>query len=261
VREHTGVSIIVNLIPSGTGGGFERFCRRTIDLVNASRPIEDHERLACRERGIEYFHFQVASDALTLAVNPGNDWADCLTVGELKKIWEPGSKVDSWSDVRSGFPDEKLELFGRDTDSGTFDYFTREIVGEEGASRTDYTVSEDDFGTVQGVASSTGGMGYFGLSHFNENRDRLKALEIDGGSGCVAPSVETAQNGNYTLARPLFVYVKKESLERPAVRRFVEVMIDNAQTIAEDALFVPLTDEQLERERSDFDQAAQQVGA
>jgi phosphate transport system substrate-binding protein len=261
-EEHSGVSIIVSIIPSGTGGGFERFCRRHVDLLNASRPIEEDEQLACRAQGIEYFQFQVASDALTVAVNPENDWADCLTVGELKKIWEPGSKVDRWSEVRSGFPDERLELFGRGTGSGTFDYFTEVIVGEEGASRADYRVSEDDFATVEGVSSTVGGMGYFGLSYFNANRERLKALEVDGGSGCVAPSVETAQNGDYTpLSRPLFVYVKKASLERPAVRRFVEVMIDDAQTIAEDALFVPLTDKQLAKAQTEFDQAAREVGA
>jgi phosphate transport system substrate-binding protein len=261
VQEHSGVSIIVSIIPSGTGGGFERFCRRGIDLLNASRPIEADEQLACRERGIEFFQFQVASDALTVAINPENDWADCLTVAELKKIWEPGSTVDRWNDVRPGFPDERLELFGRGTGSGTFDYFTEVIVGEEGASRGDYRVSEDDFGTVDGVASTTGGMGYFGLSYFSDSQDRLKALEIDGGSGCVAPSVETAQNGEYRpLSRPLFVYVKRQSLERPAVRRFVEVMIDDAQTIAEDALFVPLTDSQLRQAQAAFDEAARQTG-
>jgi phosphate transport system substrate-binding protein len=259
-RKHPGVSIIVSVLPSGTGAGFERFCRRGIDLLNASRPIEEDERRACRAHGVEYVQFQVASDAITVAVNPANDWAECLTVGELKEIWEPGSEIDNWSQVRSGFPDERLELFGPDNASGTYDDFTEEIVGEEGASRHDYSPSQDDLLTVQGVASTTGGMGYFGLSYFSESQDRLKALEIDGGSGCVAPSVETAQNGDYRpLARPLFVYVKRQSLERPAVRRFVEVMIDDAQTIAEDALFVPLTNEQLGRAQAAFDEAAEET--
>lgn len=260
--ENPGVAILVGIFPSRTGGGFKRFCAGEIDLASASRAIEDEEIRACRKRGIEYFELQVANDALTVVVNRENDWADCLTINELKKIWEPGSKVDTWSDVRSGFPEEELELFGPPVGSGTFDYFTEVIFGEEGASRPDYIASDDDNVTVERVARATGALGYLGLSYFSENEDELKALEIDGGSGCVAPSVETAQSRDYTpLSRPLFIYVKKESLQKPAVRTFVAYVIENARSIAESALFVPLTDEQLEREQRQFNRAAEEAGA
>jgi phosphate transport system substrate-binding protein len=259
--ENPGVAIIVGIFPSRTGGGFERFCAGETDLSSASRPIEADERRVCRRQGIEYVELQVANDALTVVVNRENDWADCLTINELKKIWEPDSEVRSWSEVRSGFPEEELELFGPPRDSGTFDYFTEVIVGEEGASR-DYVASEDDDATVDRVAGARGGLGYFGLSHFSENDDRLKALEIDAGSGCVAPSVQTAQSADYKpLSRPLFIYVNRESLQKRAVRAFVEYVIGNARTIAEAVLFVPLTDEQLEREQDEFDRAAAEAGA
>ena len=255
--ENPGVAIIVGIFPSRTGGGFKRFCAGETDLSSASRPIEDEERNACRKQGIEYFELQVANDALTVVVNRENDWADCLTINELKKIWEPGSTTDTWSDVRSDFPDEELELFGPPRDSGTFDYFTEVILGEEGASRRDYIASDDDNVTAERVARSSSGLGFFGLSYFSQNQDQLKALEIDGGSGCVAPSVDTAQNRDYTpLSRPLFFYVRKDSLQKPAVRTFVAYVIENARSIAESALFVPLTDEQLEREQRQFDRAA-----
>ena len=261
-NEHPGVSIIIHIVPSGTGAGFERFCRGGIDLLNASRPIHDDEERACGERGIEYVPFHVASDALTMVVNRENDWADCLTLGELRRIWEPGSTIDSWREVRPRFPDEKLELFGRAAGSGTFDFFTQVIVGKQGASRGDYTAREDEFGTAQGVQGAAGGLGYVGLAYFSENEDDLKALEIDGGSGCVAPSVETAQSGDYEpLSRPLFVYVKRESLRRRAVRAFVKDMIDSAQAVAEEGQFVPLTDEQLGRAHRAFDRVVAGAGA
>jgi phosphate transport system substrate-binding protein len=189
---------------------------------------------------------QVANDALTVVVNKASDWAECLTVAELKQIWEPGSKVGNWQDVRAGFPDQRLVLFGPGTDSGTFDFFTKEIVGEEGSSRSDYSASEDDNVVVQGVSGEKGGLGYFGFSYYEENQDSLNAVAIDGGEGCVEPSVANAQSGKYTpLSRPLYVYVKKTSLERPEVQAFLEYMLDHEQEIAEQAQFVPLTDEQL----------------
>jgi phosphate transport system substrate-binding protein len=253
-QENSGVQITVGV--SGTGGGFERFCAGETDLSDASRPIEDEEKQACEAKGIEYVEFQVANDALTVVVNKDNDWATCLTTDQLKTIWEPTSKVDSWSEVDSAFPDEKLSLFGPGTDSGTFDYFTGEINGEEGASRSDYSASENDNVIVQGVSGEKGGLGYFGFSYYEENQDTLKALEVDGGGGCVAPSVETAQDGSYTpLARPLFVYAKTESFARPEVKAFVQYMLDNAIEIAEEADFVPLTDEQVQKAQSDFDAA------
>jgi phosphate transport system substrate-binding protein len=253
--EQPGVQVTVGV--SGTGGGFERFCRGETDLSDASRPIKDEEAAICADKGVEYVEFQVANDALTVVVNKDNDWVTCLTTEQLKTIWEPGSKVESWNQVDPSFPDEKLSLFGPGTDSGTFDYFTDEINGEEGASRSDYSASEDDNTIVTGVAGEKGGLGYFGFSYFEENQDTLKAAEIDGGDGCVAPSVEAAQNGTYKpLSRPLFVYVKKASFARPEVEAFIRFMLENETAIAEKSQFVPLTDAQLERAQADLDAAA-----
>jgi phosphate transport system substrate-binding protein len=252
--EQSGVQVTVGV--SGTGGGFERFCRGETDISNASRPIKDEEATICKDAGVDYVEFQVANDALTVVVNKDNDWVDCLTTAQLKTIWGPGSKVSSWKDVDPSFPDEELKLFGPGTDSGTFDYFTGEINGEEGASRSDYAASEDDNTTVTGVAGEKGGLGYFGFSYFEENQDTLQALEIDGGDGCVAPSVATAQDGTYKpLSRPLFVYVKKESLAKPEVEAFLRYLLENETSIAEASQFVPLTDEQLTKAKADLDAA------
>ena len=252
--QEPGVQITVGV--SGTGGGFERFCRGETDLSNASRPIKDEEATICKDAGIDYVEFQVANDALTVVVNKDNDWVDCLTTDQLKKIWEPDSKVNSWKDLDPSFPDEEIKLFGPGTDSGTFDYFTGEINGEEGASRSDYAASEDDNTIVTGVAGEKGGLGYFGFSYFEENQDTLKALEIDGGDGCVAPSVASAQNGTYKpLSRPLFIYAKKEAVARPEVEAFLRFLLDNEQSIAETSQFVPLTDEQLTKAKADLDAA------
>jgi phosphate transport system substrate-binding protein len=253
-NENSGVQITVGV--SGTGGGFERFCAGETDISNASRPIHEDEVAACEQEGVEYVEFQVANDALTVVVSTENDWATCLTTEQLATIWGPGSDVSSWNEVDPEFPDEELTLYGPGTDSGTFDYFTDVINGEEGASRSDYSASENDNVTVQGVSGDEGALGYFGFSYFEENQDSLKALEIDGGDGCVAPSVETAQDGTYTpLSRPLFVYAKTASFEKPEVAGFVEYMLDNAVEIAEEADFVPLTDEQVEKGKSDFEAA------
>jgi phosphate transport system substrate-binding protein len=253
-RDETGTNVTVGI--SGTGGGFERFCRGETDLSNASRPIDEDEAAICDENGVEYLELQVANDALTVVVNPENDWATCLTVEELNAMWKPGSTVNSWSDVRDGFPDEPLKLFGAGTDSGTFDYFTDVINGEEGASRTDYSPSEDDNVTVQGVSGTKGGLGYFGFSYFEQNQDTLKAVEIDDGSGCVAPSVASAQAGDYTpLARPLFVYAKTDALERQEVEDFVRYMLESENAIAEEAQFVPLNETQIEENLAKLDEA------
>ena len=235
---------------SGTGGGFERFCAGETHLSNASRQIAEDEVALCEDGGVEYIEFRVATDALTNVVNVNNDWATCLTVDQLKAIWGPGSKVDNWNQVDPSFPDVPLRLYGPGTDSGTFDYFTDVVNGEEGASRTDYSPSEDDNVIVQGVSGERGGLGYFGFSYFEQNQGKLKALEVDDGSGCVAPSAGTAQDGSYTpLARPLFVYVKQSSFdEREEIRNFVQYMLDNNAEIAEAAQFVPLSDGQIAEE-------------
>lgn len=230
---------------SGTGGGFEKFCAGETDISDASRPIEDDEKAACEKEGIAYEELHIANDGLSIVVNKDNDFAECLTVAQLKKIWEPGSKVNNWNQVDPEFPDQELELFGAGTDSGTFDYFTEAINGEEGASRTDYSPSEDDNVTVQGVSGSEGGMGYFGLSYYEENKDELKVLKIDGGDGCVEPNSKTVQDGSYKpLSRPLFIYPKASSLEKPEVEGFVEFYVENSAEIAEKAQFVPLNDQQ-----------------
>ena len=253
-QQNPDVQITVGV--SGTGGGFERFCRGETDLSNASRPIKDEEAAICDGKGIDYVEFQVANDALTVVVNKDNDWVTCLTIDQLKKIWGPGSKVSNWNQIDPSFADQKFSLFGPGTDSGTFDYFTGVINGEEGASRSDYGASEDDNTIVTGVAGEKGGLGYFGFSYFEENQDKLNAVEIDGGDGCVKPSVGTAQDGTYQpLSRPLFIYVKKDALTRPEVEAFLRYILDNESAIADAAQFVPLTDEQLTKAKTDLESA------
>jgi phosphate transport system substrate-binding protein len=252
-EEQSGVRVTVGT--SGTGGGFEKFCAGETDISDASRPIDTEEEVpVCEENGVEYAEIPVANDALTVVVNPQNDWADCLTTDQLKKIWEPGSKVSSWKDVDPSFPDQKLELFGPGTDSGTFDYFTDVINGEEGASREDYQPSEDDNVIVQGVAGSEGGLGYFGYTYFEENADQLKAVKIDSGNGCVEPSSETARDGSYApLSRPLFIYPSKASLDKPEVKAFLDFYLENDAEIAEAAQYIPLSDEQKTEAQSAYD--------
>jgi len=238
-EKNSGVNVTVGT--SGTGGGFEKFCRGETDISNASRPIKDTEKAACEKAGIAFEELIVSNDALTVVVSKDNDFAECLTVAQLKKIWEPGSKISNWNQVDPKFPNESLKLFGPGTDSGTFDYFTAEINGEEAASRTDYQATEDDNVTVQGVSGSKGGMGYFGFSYFEENESKLKALQIDGGDGCVAPSAETVQDGSYKpLGRPLFIYPSAKALQRPEALSFVEYFVANHSQIAEESKFVPL---------------------
>ena len=242
---------------SGTGGGFERFCIGETDISNASRPIDEDEEAICQENGVEYVELRVATDALTNVVNIQNDWASCLTVDQLNAIWKPKSTVNNWNQVDSSFPDVPLKLYGAGTDSGTFDYFTDVINGEEGASRTDYSATEDDNVTVQGVSGDRGALGYFGFSYYEENQDKLKALEVDGGAGCVAPSVESAQSDAYTpLSRPLFMYVKLSSLQdSQSVSDFVGYTLENAETIATEAQVVPLSQEQIDEQQQTLEDA------
>jgi len=241
--ENPDVRVTVGI--SGTGGGFEKFAAGETDISDASRPIKDEEAAALAEAGIEYGNMTIAMDGLAVVINPENDWAESLTVEQLNMIWDADSEIDNWNQVDPSFPDVPLELFGPGPDSGTFDYFTDVINGEEGVSRTDYLATEDDNVAVQGVAGSKGGMAYFGLSYYEQNTDTLKVVAIDGGSGPVTPSRETVQSGEYQpLSRPLFIYVNTASLERPEVEAFVQFYLDNLTQIAEQALFVPLTEEQ-----------------
>ena len=237
----------VAVAESGTGGGFEAFCGDQTDISNASRAIEEDEVAVCEEAGIEYTELQVATDALTVVVHP--DLAvDCITVDQLVELWAPDSKITNWSDLDPSFPDQEISLFGPGTDSGTYDYMAGEIVdgdAEEPATRDDYEASEDDNVLVQGVAGTEGATGYFGYTYYEENQDTLKALEIDNGEGCVAPSAETAQAGEYTpLARPLFMYVNNAKYnDNPAVAAYTDFFVENLSDIAEIGQFIPLSDD------------------
>ena len=245
-EEEPGVNVSVGT--AGTGGGFEVFCQGKTDISNASRPIEDEEAALCDKAGVEYTELQVATDALTVVVSAENDFITCLTTDELKTLWEPAAegKITTWDQVNPDFPAEEISLFGAGTDSGTFDYFTDAINGEEGASRTDYNATEDDNVTVTGVSGSPTAIGYFGFSYFQENSDKLKAVEVDSGDGCVAPSPESAQDGTYTpLARPLFIYVNnKSAADKPYVKAFVDFYAEQNADIVAAAKFIPLNEEQ-----------------
>ncbi len=235
--QHREVKITVGI--SGTGGGFKKFCNGETDLQDASRAIKDSEKEACAAAGIAYEEFQVGLDGLTVVVNPANNFAQCLTVEQLKTIWDAGSAVKSWNQVDPSFPDQPLALYGPGTDSGTFDFFTEVVNGEAKRSRSDYTASEDDNVLVQGVSGDVNALGYFGLAYYIENQDRLKSVAIDGGGGCVEPSFEAVNKGEYApLSRPLYIYVRKAALERPEVLEFVKFYLTNAPTLVSEVGYV-----------------------
>ena len=228
---------------SGTSGGFKRFVEGEIDIADASRPIKDSESAQAAANRVEFTEFTIAYDGLSIVINKSNDFATCLTVAELKQIWEPGSSVDNWNEVRSEFPDKPLRLYGPDTDSGTFDYFTAAINDKEDASRADYTASSDDNVLVQGVSGDQGAMGYFGFAYYTENSEILNVVSVDSGDGCVGPSVTTINDGSYApLSRPMFIYVNNASLERTEVRDFIEYYMNNAAELAEEVGYVGLSE-------------------
>ena len=240
---------------SGTGGGQTRFCKGELDIANASSAYSATQIKQCEDAGIKFTRLTVATDALTVVVSPRNTWAKCLTVAELKKVWEPGSKVNYWNQIRADFPRVKMPLFGAGTDSGTFEYFTESINGKPAKrSRVDYTPTEDDNVTVNGVKRSTGAMGYYGFSYYKENTDINKAVQIDGGKGCAEPSLENVLNGSYTpLARPLFVYVNNDAVKKnPAVIPFLEFYAADLANLSEKAKFLPLTADQTKKLEADF---------
>jgi len=245
VKKGDGAKVTVGF--SGTGGGFEKFCRGETDISNASRAISAKEIAACAAGGIAYTEILIANDGLAVVVNRDNTWASCLTMAELKKIWNLGSTVTKWSDVRTGFPDTAIKLFGAGTDSGTFDSFTEMVNGKSKQVRKDgVQTSEDDNVTVAGVNGDKGGMGYFGLSYAVENESKVKLVQIDKGAGCVTPTDATVQGGSYALGRPLFTYVKNLSIStKPAVGAYVQFWVDNLKQISADAIFVPLTNKQM----------------
>jgi phosphate transport system substrate-binding protein len=249
--ENPGVKITVGT--SGTGGGFEKFCAGETDISDASRPIKpDEEVPVCKKAGIDYKEIQVANDGIAVVTNPDLK-VDCLTTEQLKKLWNQGSKVKNLSEIDPSLPDTELTLFGPGTDSGTFDFFTDEINGEEGVSREDYQPSEDDNVLVQGVAGESGGLGYFGHSYYEQNQDKLNLVKVDGGGGCIEPTTETIQSGEYKpLSRPLFMYPSTKALKRPEVKAFLQYILDNYQEIADASQIVAMSPDQSDKAKADL---------
>lgn len=229
---------------SGTGGGMKKFIAGEIDICDASRKIKDSEAEACSDAGVEFIELEVAYDGLAIVVSPENTWCDCMTTEQLKKLWTPDSPAQTWRDLDASWPDEKVMLYGPGTDSGTFDYFTEEIVGETKKSRPDYSPSEDDNVLVTGVSSNKNALGYFGFAYFEENKDKLKVLGVDSGTGCIKPTMETVSKNTYTpLSRPLYIYVRKSSLADESVANFVSFYLEKAAEAAKQVGYVPVKDE------------------
>jgi phosphate transport system substrate-binding protein len=247
-KANQGIKVTVGI--GGTGGGFKKFCRGETDISDASRPIRKVEADECKKNGIEYIELPIALDALAVMVNPKNDWANEMTVAELKKIWVPEAqgKIMNWKQVRDSFPDRPLRLYGAGVDSGTYDYFTAAVVGKEHSSRGDFTASEDDNVLVQGISGDVNALGFFGLAYYLENKDKLKAVAVkaDDKAKAVLPAVETAKDGTYQpLSRPIFIYVSRKSVEtKPEVAKFVEFYLDkkNAAKLVKEVGYVPLPD-------------------
>lgn len=244
---NAGVRVTVGV--SGTGGGFSKFLRGETDINNASRTIDRPEIDLAEQNGVGFIELPIAYDGLAVMVHPSNDWLDCLTVAELESIWEPGSSIDRWNQVRPDFPDAELALYGPGTDSGTYDYFTEALVGESGASRSDFTASEDDNVLVQGIAGDPNALGFFGLAYYENNADRLKLIGIDdedasNGDGCIIPTAETVETGTYSpLSRPLFIYAKESTSDNPAVDEFIQFYLESAAVLAPEVGYVRLSDE------------------
>lgn len=242
LKEYPRVRVTVGI--SGTGGGFKKFLAGETDINDASRPIKKPELAKAKKSGLDFIELPIAYDGLSVVVNPENDFVDYLTVGELRKIWQPGSAVKQWSDVRPEWPEKPIHLYGPGTDSGTFDYFTKTINGKAQASRPDFTASEDDNVLVQGIAGDKNSLGYFGYAYYIENLNKLKIVPIDAGSGPVAPSETTINNGSYEpLSRPIFIYVRVQSLDSIPVLKFVNFYLKNAGQLAKEVGYVPLSGE------------------
>lgn len=238
-KTNPGVQVPVGI--SGTGGGFKRFINGETDISDASRPMTVAEADLAKKNGIEYIELAIAYDGLSVIVNKANTFVSCLTTAELKNIWNTGSAVKAWSEVRPGFPANPIRLYGPGTDSGTFDYFTEVINGKAKQSRADFTASEDDNVLVQGIAGDKGSLGYFGFAYFEENQDKMKLVSVDSGKGCILPSTQTINEGAYApLSRPLFIYVSKKALGRPEVKAFVEYYLKNGAKLAAEVGYVAL---------------------
>jgi phosphate transport system substrate-binding protein len=251
---------------SGTGGGFQKFCRNETDVSDASRPIKPTEAESCKAAGIDFIELPVAYDGLAIVVHPSNDWVTSMTVAELKKLWEPAAqgKVTRWNQIRPDWPNEEIHLFGAGVDSGTFDYFTEAIVGKEAESRGDYTSSEDDNVIIQGVSGDKFALGYFGYAYYEQNKNKLKVVAVDdgdatNGAGPIAPSPETVRGGTYRpLSRPIFIYAKVKALERPEVKNFIDFYLSKGVPLVREVGYIPLTDSEQELVRKRF--GARQTG-
>ncbi|MDC0028880.1 PstS family phosphate ABC transporter substrate-binding protein [bacterium] len=246
---HPDVRVTVGV--SGTGGGFKKFYRGETDISNASRPIKEKEAKLCDENNIDYLGLSVAYDGLAVIINPENDWVDYFTVEELNKIWHPDAQdnIKYWSQVREGWPNKELHLFGPGTASGTYDYFAEAICGKKVGTRGDYTASEDDHVLVQGISTDKFGLGFFGLAYYEENKDKLKLVGVDNGSGIVQPTLETVSNGTYApLSRPIFIYVKNSIKDRKEVQEFTKFYLENAANLVQDVGYIPLPSSEYEKE-------------
>lgn len=258
--------IQVTVGESGTGGGFKKFSRQEIDICDASRTIKPDEIEACKAAGIDYLELEIAYDGLAVLVNPENNWVDYLTTEELKKIWEPEAQgtVTKWSQIRAGWPDEEIHLYGPGTASGTYDYFTEVICGKSGASRGDYTASENDNVLVQGLSGDVGGLAYFGIAYYESNKDKLKLVPIDNGNGggAVLPNKETVLNKQYSpLSRPLYIYVNKAAIARPEVKAFLDFYMDNAGELANEVGYITLENELYSASKMHLKEAEEQAKA
>ena len=237
--QYPNVKVTVGV--SGTGGGFKKFVAGETAIQNASRQIKPEESALAKKNGVEYIELPIAYDGLSVVVNPKNDWAKCLTTAQLKKIWDTGSKVNNWNQIDPKFPNRPLKLYGAGTDSGTFDYFTEAVNGEGGRSRSDYTASEDDNSLVQGVTRDVNAMGYFGAAYYEENADKLKGLEIDGGNGCVAMTPENVASNKYIpFSRPMFIYVNRKDADKPEIKAFMKFAMEKAPELVKQVGYVPL---------------------
>lgn len=248
-KEHKDVKIPVGV--SGTGGGFKRFVVGETDIQDASRPIKDSEKEKASANGVEYTDFTVAYDGITVVVSKENEFVDSLTKEELKKLWEPDSKIKTWKDLRAEWPADEIKFYSPGPDSGTFEFFTEAIVNKAKAMRSDVNPSEDDNVLVQGVAGDKNAIGFFGYSYYEVNKDKLKAVKIDAGKGAIEPTFETIKDGTYApLARPIYIYVNNKSLEKPEVKEFIKFYLENTETLVKDIGEIPLTADKYKEELS-----------
>jgi len=254
LKVHPKVKVTVG--ESGTGGGFKKFAVGTTDISDASRDIKNSEKELCKQNNIDYVRLTVALDGITVVVNKNNTWAKDITTTELKKLWEPNSKIKKWNEIRANWPNEEIHLYGPNTSHGTYDFFTEEIMGKSGASRSDYNAVSDYNVAVQGIEKDKNALGYFGLSYYEENKDKLNALSIDNGNGLVAPSLETVANNSYApLSRSLYIFVSKKSAQRIEIQKFVEFYLKNAPSLSKEVGYVPMPASGYETQKKAFKNA------